>query len=75
MPVKLGVWYMRTSTLPGKSRTKGARREAHEVRGDSRVPLRASVRMEILRDLVLVRASRRVAMSSCSDFPMYNVDI
>jgi hypothetical protein len=90
-PVKFGVWYIRISTLSGpNSDTKGARREAHDGFGDSRVPLNASVRMLSFNLGLALRACWRVEIwtqsmraqcrgagrntSSCSVFPMYKVE-
>lgn len=74
-PVKFGVWYMRTSTRSGNSATRGAKRDAHDGSGDSRVPRIASVSMETLRSGPLLRrASRMVETSSYSDFPIYKVE-
>lgn len=94
-PVKFGVWYIRISTLSvPNSATSGARREAHDAFGDSRVPLSASVKMLNFRcgfalktvcsveiwgsESTYIQGISRdadiVFTSSCSVFPMYNVD-
>ena len=50
IPVRLGVWNMRTSTRSEpNSATRGASRDAHDGSGDSLVPRNASVRKETLR--------------------------
>ena len=69
-PVRLGVWYIRTSTWSGKSTTKGDSSEAHDGSGVSRVPRSASVRIETFNFLLRSRAFRMHEMSSCSDLPM-----
>lgn len=62
-PVRFGVWYMRISTLSGpNSDTSGARRDAHDGFGSSRVPRRASVRMLSFSSGLFRRASCRVAI-------------
>lgn len=62
-PVKLGVWYIRTSTLSGpNSATNGASREADDGFGDSLVPRRASVRILSLRFGFDLRAFSKVAI-------------
>ena len=57
------MWNMRISTLCGpNSATKGARREAHDGSGVSRVPRRASVRKDTCSSGFLLSASRIVAI-------------
>jgi len=74
-PVKLGVWNIRISTRSGPySATNEERREAHEGLGVSRVPRRASVRIETLRSGLSRRAWLNVSMRSYSVLPMYNVE-
>ena len=58
-PVKLGVWNMRISTRSApNSATNGARREAHDGSGASRVPRRTSVRIDSRTEGLARRASR-----------------
>jgi hypothetical protein len=69
--VRFGVWYIRTSTLSApNSVIKGVRREAEEGSGVSRVPRRESVRKEMRRLGLVVRAVRIVVIRSCSVLPM-----
>jgi hypothetical protein len=42
--------------------------------GVSRVPRRASVKMDTLRSGLSCRAWSKVSMSSCSALPMYSVE-
>jgi hypothetical protein len=49
---------------------KGVRREAEEGSGVSRVPRRESVRKEMRRLGLVVRAVRIVVIRSCSVLPM-----
>ena len=65
---------MRVSTLSGNSSVREASNDAHDASGDSRVPRRASVRIETLRSGFARRECRISETSSCSVFPMYNVD-
>lgn len=73
-PVRLGVWNIRTSTLSPCSATNEARSEAHDCFGVSRVPRRASVRIETVKSGFFRRDSFMTVISSCSAFPMYNVE-
>lgn len=74
-PVRLGVWYMRSSTRAGpNSATSGASSDAHDGCGASRVPRRASVSTLSRRSGLRRSASRSVSSSSRSDLPMYSVD-
>ena len=59
--VRFGVWYIRTSTrCEPNSVTNGTRRLAHDASGASRVPRKASVRIETLRSWLLTSACRIV---------------
>lgn len=61
MPVKFGVWNMRISTLLSpNSSTRGARRDADDGSGVSRVPRRASVSIDTRSFGFLRNASRIV---------------
>lgn len=66
---------MRISTWSGNFSASEASKEAHDGSGASRVPRKASVRMETLRCGPLVcKASSIVETNSFSVFPMYKVD-
>lgn len=74
-PVKFGVWNMRISTLSEPClATSEARSDAEHGLGVSRVPRRASVKMDTLRSGLSCRAWSKVSMSSCSALPMYSVE-
>lgn len=63
IPVRFGVWYMRISTRSGpNSEASGARSEAEQASGLSRVPRRASVRMLSLRSGFVRSAAWSVAI-------------
>jgi len=74
-PFKLGVWNMAILTRSPNSVTSGARSVPHDGSGSSRVPRRASVKMETSRPGLFWSASRMVSTSSCSVLPIYNVDM
>lgn len=61
-------------TLSPNCDINGARRVPHDGSGSSRVPRRASVRIESSRLGLASRASLSVSINSCSVFPMYSVD-
>lgn len=66
---------MRISTRSGpNSLISGARSDAHDGLGASRVPRSASVRMLSFSSGFRLRASCSVSISSCSERPMYKVD-
>lgn len=70
------MWNIHICTLSGPcSATREAKSDAHEGSGVSRVPLRASVRIDTLRSGLFRRASFNIEMSSNSVFPMYKVEI
>lgn len=62
-PKRFGVWNMRISTRSGpKSSTSGAKSDALDGSGVSRVPRSASVRKETLRSGLRLRESRMTAI-------------
>lgn len=65
-PVRFGVWYIRISTLSPNSSARGARSEALEGSGASRVPRRQSVRMLTVSFGLRLSASRSVSIYSAS---------
>jgi hypothetical protein len=61
-------------TLSPCSATSVASSEAHDGSGDSRVPRKASVRIETSSCGLSLRASLSAEIKSCSVLPMYRVD-
>lgn len=73
-PLRFGVWNIEICTRSPYSVINGANSVADDKLGDSRVPRKASVKIETSSLGLFSRASLKVLINSCSVFPMYNVE-